>query len=384
VPRRAGVSTFAFGGNNAHALVEGFTPLVHVRSAGGRGLAPRGDASPLAIVGFASIFPGVGSEQLVEEPPNESRRFARSAMPLPRQAHLLTDVEKQLDVTQLLALAAAERAIGDTDRWSAHRERIGVLFGLRGRTPRAVAIAQRHYGQALRQRMQRQPEEFGLTRDEARLADLLWPDGDVDQTVDAYTLMGLMPNVAASRVAHTYDFNGPSLCMDAGACTLVEIMRAVERWLLADEVDLMLAGALSADVLRLATSTPGVLEGASVVALATTARARANAWPIHGYLTIPRSAESPTLVVSSADGERPSLTPQSREVIVRQSLTQVVGLAELARAVSQVARGQGGPSISLRWPAGLESARPADTAGVGALSSMPLAIAREHRADASA
>ena len=61
-----------------------------------------------------------------------------------------------------------------------------------------------------------------------------------------YTLPGLMPNVAASRITHTFDWHGPNIVVDRGAASLVEALQIGMKFVRAGDCEIVLAGGVHA------------------------------------------------------------------------------------------------------------------------------------------
>src|SRR6185437_707462 len=86
-------------------------------------------------------------------------------------------------------------------------------------------------------------DELGLDRADAERMALALHEriGAATPAPTAHTLMGLLPNIAAARVANLLDLQGPNLVIDAGGRTLFEVLSAAERWLTCGTADAMLA-----------------------------------------------------------------------------------------------------------------------------------------------
>ncbi|MFD7872609.1 beta-ketoacyl synthase N-terminal-like domain-containing protein [Streptomyces sp. NPDC059766] len=143
---------------------------------------------------------------------------------------------------QLIALHVAAAALADaggTDRLP-DRRRVGVVLGRGGYlTPGLVRLDQRvrTAGQLVRTLGELLPD---LTNDQLKLVraaftDRLGPDSPE-------SAIGLVPNLAASRVANRLDLRGPAYTVDAAcASSLVAVDQAVGE-LASGRCDLMLAG----------------------------------------------------------------------------------------------------------------------------------------------
>ncbi|WP_405620593.1 beta-ketoacyl synthase N-terminal-like domain-containing protein [Streptomyces sp. NBC_00076] len=143
---------------------------------------------------------------------------------------------------QLIALKVAAQAIADAggeDRLP-DRHRVGVVLGRGGYlTPGLVRLDQRvrTAGQLVRTLGELLPDLTSgqLDRVRAAFTDRLGPESP-DSAI------GLVPNLAASRVANRLDLRGPAYTVDAAcASSLVAVDQAVSE-LTAGRCDLMLAG----------------------------------------------------------------------------------------------------------------------------------------------
>ncbi|WP_394814704.1 beta-ketoacyl synthase N-terminal-like domain-containing protein [Streptomyces millisiae] len=144
---------------------------------------------------------------------------------------------------QLIALHVAHRAVGDAGGESAlpvDRARAGVVLGRGGYlTPGLVRLDQRvrTASQLVHTLRELAPEldEARLDRVRASFTDQLGPERPE-------SAIGLVPNLAASRVANRLDLRGPAYTVDAAcASSLVAVDHAV-RELTTGRCDLMLAG----------------------------------------------------------------------------------------------------------------------------------------------
>ncbi|MFD5793957.1 beta-ketoacyl synthase N-terminal-like domain-containing protein [Streptomyces diastatochromogenes] len=143
---------------------------------------------------------------------------------------------------QLIALEVAAAALADaggTDRLP-ERDRIGVALGRGGYlTPGLVRLDQRvrTAGQLVRTLGELLPELSSAQLDRVREAftERLGPDSPE-------SAIGLVPNLAASRIANRLDLRGPAYTVDAAcASSLVAVDQAVTE-LTTGRCDLMLAG----------------------------------------------------------------------------------------------------------------------------------------------
>ncbi|GAA1819887.1 beta-ketoacyl synthase N-terminal-like domain-containing protein [Actinomadura chokoriensis] len=239
------------------------------------------DREPIAIVGAGAVFPGAGSaaelwrnvlagfDAIGDVPPGrwdpalyydpdayarapESDRFYCRrggfvddlATFDPARFGILPAAVPGMEPDQLLALRTAGDAIADAggDERLPDRSRIGVVIGRGGYITPGVA----RYDQRVRTSHQVAGILAELMPDlgRERLAEIrrafcerLGPDG-------ADAPIGLVPSLAASRIAGTFDLHGPAYTLDAAcASSLLAVEHAV-RALRGGLADAMLAGAV--------------------------------------------------------------------------------------------------------------------------------------------
>src|SRR5262249_45427278 len=131
---------------------------------------------------------------------------------------------------------------------------------------------------------------------------------------NAYTILGMLPNIAAARVSNVFDLNGPTVVVDAGARTIVETIRAAERWFAFAKADVMLAAGFHLDT-RSGSST----EGALLLALATPETARERGWPVAALLTVGAVGDDLVTIRAAAGDSAPS------EMSIRSTMHGIAG-----------------------------------------------------------
>lgn len=272
-PRRAAISAFGFGGNNAHLIIEEWRPP---RSA----VAGRAPTPPLrvAVVGLAVITAADDfAAALAAAPPDDDRPGALDRITLDLGATRFppADLHHALP-QQVLAMQAVARAVAGTPALPAATT--GVLMGMGC----DAEVARRGLG--------------------ARLADLCGPDARVDlgTPLNAAAVVGTMPNIVANRFNAQFDWRGPSYAVSAEELSGIAALRIAARALVTGELDAAIVGAVDLScepvhrsalaALRADPATPG--DGAVVMVLRRVEDAQAAGESTHAILDLSSSAEA--------------------------------------------------------------------------------------------
>ena len=235
--RRAAVSAFGFGGNNAHVIVDdyqerddGLAPLPKVASVDtvitGMGVRiGEHDSVPSFISALLDddIHPlatqaSVNGAQ-VRFPPNSLRSS------LPQQLHVFEAVRE-----------AAELLPADLDN-----TRVGVLIGMEcdvDVTTPGIRWRLKHWAQEWNA-----GAKLGLTDD----AIDAWADAMRDASapvVDAEGVLGQMPNIPANRMSVQLDLRGPGFTISAEEISGLAALRTAQDFLARGELDAVLVGAV--------------------------------------------------------------------------------------------------------------------------------------------
>ncbi len=238
-PRRAAVSAFGFGGNNAHLLVEEWLPGADAVTSASQHRTSQHrtspDPEPIAIIGLAAAaadaaapeaFARVlfsGQSRLDRAPDGRSKVIDLSLDGLGFPPNDLTQTLPQ----QLLLLATARQALEPLES-ELPRARTGILIGMRcdaeiaryGLRWRLAGWSDDHDSEPVRQ---------------ARDA--------VVGGLQAAGVVGTMPNMTANRLNHQLDLGGASASISSEELSGLTALGLAARALRAGELDAALVGA---------------------------------------------------------------------------------------------------------------------------------------------
>lgn len=229
-PRRAAISAFGFGGNNAHLIVEEFS------GANRTSRVPAPSPAHPPTVAIVSVGARVGSGTSAAD-------FAQALFTgqLDSVAAQTVDLSlkglrfppKDLDETlpqQLLLLAAAREAV-DALPVSLPRERTSVLVGMQ-----CDAEIARH---GARWRSAGWAAPLGVSNDWVKAArDSFVP------LLGAAGVIGAMPNIVTNRLNSQFDLAGPSLSLSSEELSGVRALQIARRALVEGEIDAAVVGAV--------------------------------------------------------------------------------------------------------------------------------------------
>jgi NAD(P)-dependent dehydrogenase (short-subunit alcohol dehydrogenase family)/3-oxoacyl-(acyl-carrier-protein) synthase len=284
-PRRVAVSSFGFGGTNAHLLVTdtpSSTPTVPASS------------EDVVVVGWSADVPGLWAREditrwLRGDGPAPQAGFGDD-YPLPPAGavRLPPATLRNMDRTQIMLLLAAGRLdTAVTDVLARLRDTTGIVVGHMGPTRRAVHYALRCYLTDVQSCLGQDLPELV---DEVR--GLVPPS-----TEDAFP--GIMPNIIPARLAGHLDVHGLNLTIDTGPDSGLDALRTAERYLRYGDLDLALVAGLNgnttpelADVLG---TTAELAEGAFLTVLARESTAREHRLPVLARLSTAHAAAGPTV-----------------------------------------------------------------------------------------
>ena len=244
VPRRAAVSAFGFGGNNAHLIVEEPSAKLagpHSKTAAappGVGIVAIGArvGNGKSVADFAeALFLGQ-SKLKGDSAPADEVSLALAGLRFPPK-----DLEETLP-QQLLVLAAAREAVEQVAS-TLPRERTSVIVGMQ-----CDAEIARH---GARWRVAGWAKTLGASRDwEAAARDGFVP------LLGAAGVIGAMPNIVSNRLNSQFDFCGPSLSVSSEELSGIRALQIARRALQQGEIDAALVAAvdLSAEPVHLSAA----------------------------------------------------------------------------------------------------------------------------------
>jgi 3-oxoacyl-(acyl-carrier-protein) synthase/3-hydroxymyristoyl/3-hydroxydecanoyl-(acyl carrier protein) dehydratase/1-acyl-sn-glycerol-3-phosphate acyltransferase len=240
-PRRAAVSAFGFGGNNAHLIVE--EPSAKVAHPRSKAVAAPADVGIIAIGARVGNGTSVAEALFTGSPqvkgnsaPADQVSLALAGLRFPPK-----DLEETLP-QQLLLLAAAREAVEQVAS-TLPRERTSVVVGMQ-----CDAEIARH---GARWHVAGWAEALGASQD--------WVSGARDGFVPllgAAGVIGAMPNIVSNRLNSQFDFCGPSLSVSSEELSGIRALHIARRALQQGEIDAALVAAvdLSAEPVHLSAA----------------------------------------------------------------------------------------------------------------------------------
>ena len=319
VPRHAAISSFGFGGTNAHLLVGEHDPVVAPSTGVKRPYSER-----IALVAWAAHVPGLHTTDAIEQwmrdagaRPEES--FGASyPTPAFEQVRMPPKTIRTVDRTQLMILACAQTLLRERlgSFWESTRETTGVFLGHMGKTRQAIAYSYRIYLDDIQRTLAEDPAIANSPSFEAALSRLREAVKHDVPPANEDSFPGGMPNVIPARVASFFDLKGLTLACDAGFASGLVAFELGARYLHSGELDLAIVGGINGnsgvdakDTLRGLGLPDHVAagEGAFLFALTRESTARERGLPILAYVNAAADALQSEATVDCgmpATGER--------------------------------------------------------------------------------
>ena len=202
-PRRAAISNFGFGGNNAHLILEQYEPAA--RPAPVRPASPSGDEIVICGIGLRAGSDR-GVDAVLRRAMNQPARPAAPCSAIgadPRLARVPPNDLMQAEPAQLATLEAVEEALCNVA--GAAPERTGVFAAME-----CAADAGRWL---LRERL---AELCGL---DPAAPDYSARQDAIARPLEAPRVLGAMANMHANRVTYARDYHGMGFSISAGAAS---------------------------------------------------------------------------------------------------------------------------------------------------------------------
>ncbi len=314
-PRRAAISNFGFGGNNAHLVLEEWTGAAAA-------VAPRvpssARAGAIAIVAqsvrtgatggrFTDAVFGAAVADGAVASSNAEVTIALDAAGLrfPPNDLKATLPQQTLLLSMALEMGAALERLP--------RERTSVLIGMQ-----CDAEVARH----------------AIRWCGARPWVAALPPSLANDSLTAASVVGCMPNIVANRLSHQFDFRGPSYTVSSEELSGVAALELGARALRAGEIDAAVIGAVDLCAEPVAEAAARAVLGAG----------RAEAGDAAALMVLKREADAirdgdTILALLDADGADQSVVPTFRFALTATSagLTPRVGHAHAASGLLHVA-----------------------------------------------
>jgi acyl transferase domain-containing protein/acyl carrier protein len=274
---RAAVSSFSFGGNNFHAVLEAWRPGTERRPA-----PRRHQDEPLAIIGMGGMFPGAPDvatlwKRLLEghdatrEVPRERWNIERyhhsdrkdrtytklgcwlDELPSPTMEMRIPPAAwASLDPSHVVTLLSAEQALKDAgfapDKWNRDRVALALGFlpyqGIKFLADTRVRWTE--FARELRETLEKSGLPEALRGAILRNAEERYKAGLPPISEDSLT--GYLGNLNAGRICALYDFHGPHMVMDSACASSLAALHAAWKMLQHREADVVLTGGVWADM----------------------------------------------------------------------------------------------------------------------------------------
>jgi acyl transferase domain-containing protein len=276
---RAAVSSFSFGGNNYHALLEAWRPAERRPSPSAR---KNRQEEPLAIIGMGGMFPGAPNveslwKRLLEghdatrEVPRERWNVERyhhsdrkdrtytklgcwlDELPSPTlEMRIPPAAWASLDPSHVVTLLSAQQALEDAgfapDKWDRDRVALALGFlpyqGVKFLADTRVRWAE--FAQELRETLEKSGLPAAVRQAILRDAEERYKEGLPPISEDSLT--GYLGSLNAGRISHLHDFHGPHMVMDSACASSLAALHASWKLLQHRQADVVLTGGVWCDM----------------------------------------------------------------------------------------------------------------------------------------
>jgi NAD(P)-dependent dehydrogenase (short-subunit alcohol dehydrogenase family)/3-oxoacyl-(acyl-carrier-protein) synthase len=339
--RRVAVSSFGFGGTNAHlVLTDVLTDAARDRVPADGPVPPEDD---VVVVGWATDLPELTGQDAVArwlrgEGPGPADGFGEQ-YPLPGfgELRLPPATMRNMDRTQIMVLRAAAR-LGDPVRELCARlhDTTGVVVGHMGPTRRAVHYALRCYLGDLRRCLDEHLTDPAVAADIEALTTVVRAQVP-PSTEDAFP--GIMPNIIAARLAAHADYHGLNLTVDTGPDSALDAIRTAERYLRHGDLRVALVAGINgnttpelAELLASGPPTAAPAEGAFLAVLTQASTAREHGLPILARLRTRLGQTDPR----TRPGARSPLATKERSYLGADAMVALLSLLAEGTATATV------------------------------------------------
>lgn len=326
-PRRAALSTFGFGGNNAHLILEEPPRDPAPNTAPRRARSPE----PVAAVALAAMAgPDADLTAIIRRLMRARSERAGPTPPIsvnPASARIPPKDLQHAQASQLAVLNLVDQALDTVDLPAP--DRVGVYVGM--------ACAPDPARWMLRARL---ADRLGLSSDAPETEQLR---NDVAPPLEAQDVLGAMPNMPANRLTHAQDWRGQGFTLAAEHGSGEAALRCAITALQAGEIDLAVVAAADFSSDEVSSAAISAIaagresgDAAAMMLLRRTRDAQSTGDPIWGPVDLPDVRPEGPLAPDAQD----ALTTQYGNAPAAHGLLhRVVSLGLKARGLTLTPQG---------------------------------------------